>query len=394
MKKYVVLCFLFICLPASLPAQSFWKKLSSKSFWAQRTATQQQRQITRQLRRELDVSYQQASNSYPVPMPQGFFVINRRLSSKQLEMPLDIRHAPVLYPQAEFLTNDAQLSAYFLTQNNQQVLLLEEHNLARYYQIRQQFQRLREEVQPGLPLHEWEDAAWLANLLPEDLSYLVLAQAQSDARLARKTTDILQALHERFAQREIIILTDKLPAQYQYQPKATLPASWAVPAAYEATWKQAALFNMKVYGVELPELTQAPNQIVLEITRNWTDKKDMWQTPEALRIRQTFISQTLAAYRQEHPQALFVLDLPMELGDYASLYSVTKSLAEQEPTVIASLMLASQRFPYKRLGDTPHSFFDNATGAYDFRDRVLHYSPDWRPITGFDIEIQVEKYEE
>ena len=164
--------------------------------------------------------------------------------------------------------------------------------------------------------------------------------------------------------------------------------------------------NIQTVGLEPEFLKQLEEDLILGLFQ----RQNIWCTLEGIRLRNLYWHNILQQERAKHPNALFILYAGNAHLLYNRLNSLGAALAEHETTFMVSLIpgynkenygsraknalfqeswFAQRKEALKAPGVLmPISKFDFATQA-QFLDRVVQFSPGYRELVGFDVQIKI-----
>ena len=312
---------------------------------------------------------------------------SKRLSiaknQKASELTLKDISPELMYPRAHFLKQD-QLVEYFLAKHNLELrkwLPKLEANRQAIFEHREQFRREIQTVsQPAS-----EDMAWLAKQITPDMKYLLLGELH-EPLIGEQLPYLFKSLRKQHPKREIFLFTEFL-----FDGKV-----WAIKGHRQTffpqqvpIWNSALRERISVIGLE-PSFTflAEPNFMERDAEQGGhTVMGDvLWASIEGVRIRNHYWHAVLEKYRQQYPEALFIIYAGSGHVDYFSPYSLGTHLAGPETYVV---MLGVDT--YEDGTTWLSSFFDYWTKG-EFLDRVVFFkNKRLAQVAGFDARIRITR---
>ncbi len=311
---------------------------------------------------------------------QEFFApneISREWVDKLKELPVQ-----ELYPRAWFL-EEGQLPDYILAK----------HNL----EISKWFPRIEMQHRTVLALLEQfesnaiyvqqepvADMAWLARQVKEETRYLLLGELH-DPVVAQQIPALLQALRAQNPHRQIFLFTEFLPEEAEW---GNLQKEIVYPGYYRTVFDTALQEKIRVFGLE-PNFTYQTEPLLMP-NSGVPVKSTLWSTIEGVRLRNEKSLQILQKYRQQYPDALFVV----YAGSGHVAYSQPNSLGDKlvgENTLVALLCPEYLESPQNHLRNYLTTQFDTWTKGL-FLQRVFQLrGKDLSRLAGFDVRIRIGK---
>ncbi|WP_428048953.1 hypothetical protein [Candidatus Avelusimicrobium caledoniensis] len=285
-----------------------------------------------------------------------------------------------LYPQAPFLTNQNQLTNYFLAQNNRQLskqLPFYQRYLQDVGTHVEDFFRNQQNI-----THEQElDMFWLAMQISPQISNLLIAEIHGFPEIAFNVAKLLEELKELQPQREIFVFTEFLPEGKIWGDPDLRPRL----RSYIPAWQFASILDIPVIGLE-PQFVEDNLDLTLSAS---AQGEIIWASPEALRLRNQRWLALIRSYREKYPNALFVIYAGEAHITYSRPHSLGQKLAGPSTFVAGIYPQYDPNCPDRRhMLDT--SPFDQVTNSNFATQRVLKFTdPKLVRLAGFDAQIKV-----
>ena len=281
-----------------------------------------------------------------------------------------------IYPDNPLLTNQKQVKLYFIARNNRQVLR----------EIRR-MPTFRARLQKALPVlkkqasqlrQPTEQVSWLLENIPVQTKQLFIGEKHEEPLILSTISKLIVQLKQKYPNREIILFTEFLPSSFKRIPTTPHPADPYFPMLdpYDLVWETALRNNIPVIGLENPE-------IFLDFSKTkdiLTDAEvDLWATLEGGRIRNEYWIQILKKYREQHPDALFIIYTGAWHCYYNQFFSLPHAF-EQETSWVVELLPDSKGM----------RLLESLTNEAVFSKPALKWdSRELGNITGFDISLKV-----
>ena len=153
---------------------------------------------------------------------------------------------------------------------------------------------------------------------------------------------------------------------------------------YEALFKTATRLGIRIKGLESSYVFYhtPPQMEVPGVTPE--EEVNMWSTPEGMRVRNVDWAKAIAEYRQEEPDALFIVYAGADHLDYSKLSSLARRFPREE-TFIGMV------FPY--VLDEGQimtcDLVDEALPALNTVKYLSWPSKELRNLAGFDVRIKL-----
>ena len=271
---------------------------------------------------------------------------------------------------------------------------LSEHNL----QIVKWFpklEQLRREVENTIPQFQAEkesvrvradgDMKWLAKQITPDTKYVLFGEIHV-AVIADQIKELLQVLHKQHIERPVLLFTEFLPEGKEWTPDTdeSLVYRDNIPL-----FQTAFANGVKVVGLEIKQPYHNSQRLNERFLDGFSQEEGagLWETIEGVRLRNSRWIKTLENYREQYPDALFVVHAGTGHVEYSAPYSLGRYFAGKETLVVDVLPMM---IVHPETGEyTPLvSQFDFWTDGAFVQDRVLKFnSPRLAHLAGFDIRI-------
>ena len=279
-----------------------------------------------------------------------------------------------LYPQASFLTNQEQLTNYFLAQNNRQIskqLPFYQRYLQEIDEHIEDFFRNKQEITHP----QSQDMAWLAMQISPEISNLLIAEIHGFPEVAFNVANLLLKLKQLQPQRKMFVFTEFLPEGKIWGDPELRPRL----RKYIPAWLIAAARDIPVIGLE-PQFVEDNLDLTLSA---FAQGEIVWASPEALRLRNERWLTLIRSYREKYPDALFVIYAGEAHITYSRPNSLGKKLAGPTTFVAGIYPEEGERLLYT-------SSFDQVTNNTFAGERVLKFTdPKLIRLAGFDAQIKV-----
>ena len=236
------------------------------------------------------------------------------------------------YAPQTFLTTQEQTENFLVARNNR-LFIREIHRMQCqvWPALRQHLKTLtinaRHFTQPQEPL------GFVAQKIAPSVKNLLLGEAHNFPEIRESVGQFLHHLRQAQPQREIFLFTEFLPARYHWKEDTYLqdvPEKMIFPE-FNAVWQQANSLHMQVVGLEDPFVHEQKIPIALSAfkTSNW------WKGLEGLQVRNNMWLKILDEYRQQHPDALFIIYAGDGHLNYTSPFSLSSRLPAEQTFVFA-----------------------------------------------------------
>lgn len=298
-------------------------------------------------------------------------------------------HAEYLYPDKLYLQHPelgAELTeAYFVAQSNRlyakYLREMDQHFWPAFEAARTRFY---EEAQA---LEQPENLLkWTAEQIPASTQNLFIGEIHGNPEIPHFVDELLQLLHQQNPGRKIFFFSEFLRDLEGKDAPVTEKIIPISGVRYRmGLWKTAELLDIPLIGLETDKWPYDYDFV----------RTDPYETPilagataEGLRIRNNHWHTILQKYRQQNPDALFVI----YTGSAHSLYNFPFSLAKRFPketTLMLDVTMEELRFHGEFIKLTDHLELLDADHMH-FPQPVLKWSsPDLIELSGFDMRVKL-----
>ncbi len=392
MRKLLLICLSIFLMVAPIHAQRGWRLpwLKAKPA-AQGKARLADVNISHQLDRRVAQTFKQAQQMQQ-QLPPGRHVIMGE-PVQQIFKTAEL-NAQELYPAQTFLKNSNQTGKYLAARNNR-LFLQEMRRMKKVWaQIDENLPRLQAEAtatqQPNTP-----PPVWLAEILPPSATNLFIGEAHGYPEIHQFVAQLTHQLRARQPDREIILFTEFLPENFKWTGRR--PSITEVPEVlqkYYPIWDKALQEHVQVIGLELPNAVDDYCEVRYLNALGALDKQSVWSSLEGVRLRNERWQKTLATYRAQHPNALFII----YTGADHSMYNHPFTLATPNEHSFVSVLypdryaafVPSGRFSGTYVTKPMRGPLERLVKELDFQRPIIKWqSADLAPIAGFDVRIKV-----
>ncbi|MBO4675418.1 MAG: hypothetical protein J5601_04965 [Elusimicrobiaceae bacterium] len=273
-----------------------------------------------------------------------------------------------LYPNASFLSS-RELVPYMLAKNNLEIRKHIRLHQAREEAFVEKFGKLPADFgEVDAAPFVGAEAQWLAEQVPADTQYLLLGEIHMQG-LQPYLADFIKHIRVRNPQREIILLTEFLPARSTWTEESGQTINfddekdrWTayMVMSNDLVFTAAQEERMKLVGLERNEVCSYD-----EINgKNLVEgvPQSFWETVEGMRLRNERWLEVIEEYRQAHPDALFIIYAGSGHCEYYQPYSLGAALAG-ERTFVATVQ---PLVPARGFSKTTLRYLPNAQHAQFF----------------------------
>lgn len=394
MRKLILLFLLLGLTAVPSQAQGRWKGLLhiKSNPPTQGKAKLSDINISRQLSIRVAQTFHQAEQAI-----KGMPPIHRMIVGEPIQQVFnpDELNNPRIY-DLPFLENSTQMGKYLAARNNR-LVLQETHRMQQIWaQIDENLPRLRKEA--AATKQPENQVTWLADAVPPQTTQLFVGEAHGYPEIHQFVVKLVQALQSRQSNRQIILFTEFLPENLKweknYNQVLTVPDNMR---EFFPIWDQIIQAQVPVIGLELPQAVNDICKVRYLRSDGSLDEKTVWASLEAVRLRNERWQKTMAAYRAQYPNALFII----YTGAYHSMYNRPFTLATPGEKTFVSVLYparyvsfdASSRFIGTLVAKTMPDPLERLVDQPDFQCPVVKWqSPDLPTIAGFDVRIKVPVY--
>lgn len=390
MRNFILLCLLLGLTAAPSNAQGRWKgllRLKSKPP-AQGKAKLSDINISYQLNQRMAQTFRQAEQALEAIPPNRRMIMGEPI--QQVFKPGELNN-PRLY-DLPFLKNSRQMGKYLAARNNR-LLLQEIRRMQQVWaQIDENLPRLRKEAaETEQPENQ---ITWLADSIPERTTQLFIGERHDHSEIHQFVVELVQELRTRQPDRQILLFTEFLPENLKWTKRyeRTLMVREEL-SQFFPIWNQIVQAQVPVIGLELPQAINDTCSVRYLRADGFLDKQTVWASLEAVRLRNERWQKTLATYRAQYPDALFII----YTGADHSLYNRPFTLATPGEQTFVSVLYPnryaayeSSRFFSELVAKPMPGPLERLVDQLDFqRPAVKWQSPDLPAIAGFDVRIKI-----
>lgn len=351
------------------------------------------RQISRQLEQRLTRTYLQAKQAQLALSSDHRMIMGEPIQKVYSSWELNPKE---LYPNQSFLKNSVQTGDYLAARNNRLFLREIERVQKVWAQIDANLPRLKEEAantpQPQDPV------AWLSQIIPPQTTQLFIGEAHGFNEIHQAVSTLVQNLQTRFPQRKILVFTEFLPEGITWSKKPDLSKIPDYLHKHFSIWDDLLEANISVIGLEMPSAVTDDCVVRYLNDEGALRRQTVWASLEGVRLRNERWQKTLAKYREQFPDALFIV----YTGADHVMYNRPFTLAAQKKEKPFVSVLYPDR--HGAIESSGRSFFSSGTlvakpmrgplerlvDKLDFQRPVVKWqSPDLPAIAGFDVRIKL-----
>ena len=300
--------------------------------------------------------------------------------------------SPGYYAENSFITTPKQAGQYFAIRSNR-AYMQEIERMKKF--LSELDSRLPDMVRIANELPQPDDIdSWLVKRIPAETKNLFIGEVHNKrSEIRAQVASFLTALRRRYLSREIILFTEFLPENYVWgsQQYSRSELEEFFPQFFPV-WNVATANEIKVVGLEKNSIIndQCTAQYIFS-----TGKKrrgSAWVSLEGMRLRNESWNKMLAQYRQQHPNALFVIYSGAAHSFYNHPFALPEGGPNKENFVVAfypdsMTMLSNEGTQYISHRTGP---LENLTKDVDFPQKVLYWDdPELIRLSGFDVRVKV-----
>ncbi|MBR4592930.1 MAG: hypothetical protein IKO35_06960 [Elusimicrobiaceae bacterium] len=250
-----------------------------------------------------------------------------------------------LYPYAsERLTNNS-FPEYFLTRNNLETRRLIEQEVAKSQRVAALAEgNALDEINIGNSVPRAEESRWLVSQLKEDTQYLMIGTESESVSVHTAVVDLIKEVRVAYPEREIFLFTEE----------------GALDGYSLNNSKSAAAKENPVLDTALAE-----NISVVELNPLPFGEGEIWKTIEGTRLVNGEWLKTIRQFRQNHPDALFIVQASRDRVSYDGVFSLGNSLAKE-----GTFVVEFGKNPFDRM--TEHVDRSNLKDFLHFDDEDLY----------------------
>ena len=302
---------------------------------------------------------------------------------------ISLLSAKRMYPNKPFLQHPVLGSrlaeAYFLAQSNRFFIKHMRELEAFWPKFNEAIPRFYEEAEA---LKQPADLLeWTAEQIPATTKDLFIGEIHGQHEIPQFLSELLPRLRQKNPNREIILFTEFLvDNQYSSLHFANLFSQYPKKHYYYPVWEKARELNIPLVGLESSSVQTIYPVKMVDATGKIAHVP-AGATPEGMRLRNEHWRKIMQKYRQQHPDALFVV----YTGSAHSFYKYPFSLAKKTPketTFMLELTMEKFREDGKTYFKTDN--LEALNGNLSFPQTVLKWnSPDLVELSGFDARIKL-----
>lgn len=390
MRKLITGLLLLVGCISALQAQKLpWRKVPLQHL--QGTSKITQINIGRQLEQRLAHTYRQAKQAQ-AQIPANYrLIMGEPIQQIFKTYELDPKE---LYPEQTFLKNSSQTGNYLSARNNRLFMQEIQRMKTVWAEIDENLPQLQQAAsatpQPQDPI------AWLAEIVPEQTTQLFVGESHGHKEIHQAVVRLVEHLQARQPEREILLFTEFLPENFTWNKRSKHKISQLpeILQGHFPTWDQIAELQIPVIGIELPAAADDVCKIRYLNTQGRWDIQNVWMSLEGVRLRNERWKKTLAQYRTQHPDALFVI----YTGADHSMYNRPFTLANKNEHTFVSVLYPdryrafepSGRFSCTTVAKPKAGPLERLVDELDFQRSVVQFqSPGLSQIAGFDVRIKL-----
>ncbi len=389
MRKLLSLCLLLLLATGPVYAQRGWNWLKGGAKKSQGKAKLTNINISRQLNQRMAQTFRQAEQAL-----ENLPVNHRMIMGEPIQQIFHTNELndPALY-NLPFLKNSNQIGKYLAARNNRLVIQEIRRMEQVWAQIDENLPRLRKEAtETEQPENQ---VTWLADLVPAQTTRLFVGEKYGYPEIYQFVAQLVQELRTRQPDREILFFTEFLPENLKWEERYNYTLKRPQNARkFFPIWDQIIQAQIPVIGLEIPAAVKNNCEIRYLRSDGWLDQKSVWASLEAVRLRNERWQKTMATYRAQYPNALFII----YTGADHSMYNRPFTLATPGEQTFVSVLYpqrysgfdASNRFIGTFVAKPMPGPLERLVNQLDFQRPVIKWqSPDLPAIAGFDVRIKV-----
>ena len=285
--------------------------------------------VTETLTKRIDASYLRARRSFYFTRPtiltpgplHGEPILPVAFPAKKLTPSLNFNKPGEVYPEVPSLATSEQVEKYLVARNNRAIpnelkyLADQAEKVADHMSVFKREAALCEQPDQQIP--------WLVDRIGPNVNYLFVGEMHGYPEVRQAMSKLLSGLRQKYPQRKIILLTEFLTndisTQEVWQAAAqqpTIQARMDLLQIFEnigkdrlsgEIWETLHANNIEVVGLEPTFVFE--NQDAVFIPEEPQDHQDLnlWWSDEGIRLRHKHWENRIRVFRQQHPDALFVI---------------------------------------------------------------------------------------
>lgn len=277
------------------------------------------------------------------------------------------------------LSPEAQRN-YFLSANNRAIATLWKQRAALFKAIKA---RQNEFLTQKISNPTQEPFVQMAAQIGPEINQVMIGEIHDYTWLQPGISSFLEALRAKYPERQMVLVTEFLPRGKKNMRPARDWMRQANPE-YETLFNEATRLGIRIKGLESNYIYfhTPPKMEIPGVTPE--EEVNMWSTPEGMRVRNADWYQTIAEYRKEMPDALFIVYAGAAHLDYSYLSSLSRRFPREE-TFIGMV------YPYVPDGKEIMTCdnIDEVLPALNTVKYLSWPSKDLRNLAGFDVRIKL-----
>ena len=344
------------------------------------------RSVTRTLKNRVQRTYLDAQIARCALLPADEWSSFIVFSSPANRMKPQLHVAPQeLYPQAPFLVTRKQVSDYFLSLNNREIVPF----LKVQQQYRKNIQQHLDDFKKGRrSILEGAEMRWVASQIPDKTSLLLLGETHTVDDIKLNIIQLLQELRNKYPNRPMLLFTEFLPQGTVFGKN-----TWAQSLpTYAPVWAIAHNLDIPTLGLEPTFVSKNDN---CEMGPKHSLRENIWTSYEGMRLRNThwvsFIKDFQQQMRQAHPELddiLIIVYSGAGHTQYGMPYSVADMFPEEKIFSVSFYPTYLESNNMRTYETSPFDKYSNGLFAKDkallFKDKKL------ANLLGSNIRIKVE----
>lgn len=398
MKKVFLLILSLGLVTAPIHVQAGWKVFprvkTSITAIGKNTRRFNPLLVSRRLTKRVATSYQQAQKAQ-LALGENARRIQMGEPIRRIRSTKDMPQTEV-YADKPFLTTRKQTANYMIAKSNR-LFLREIERLKRLWNtLDERLPQLQEAAQQTPQVER--PIEWLAQQIPDKTTTLFVGEAHGFAEITETVDRLLALLVQRNPRQQIILFTEFLPQDFHYT--ANTPREALHLKKFERLWKRAIKRNIQVIGLEPMHVMEDHCRVELLSRENSKMVTGLqWAHLEGMRLRNEVWTHTLEKYREQYPDALFVVYTGAAHSLYNYAFSLSKALTKE-----TSFVTALYPREYFKM-EVEHGWFSSSLTAQlvpfpDPLDRMTHEGafpqaivqftdPELAQLAGFDVRLKL-----
>ena len=239
---------------------------------------------------------------------------------------------------------------------------------------------------------------WLAAQIPLEANQIFLGEVHGYPEIKQTVRELIGIIRQIQPRRQIILFTEFLPEKFTWEGPSSQGHIPTYLHKYIPIWNTAIQNRISVVGLEPRPVIQSHCTCSYTAPNGQTHNQlPIWATLEGVRVRNEHWMSILSQYREQYPDALFI----MYTGAYHALYNCPFSLAANYPkeTTFIAALYPDKKYKYTSPGkgqaatliESPYSGpLEYLTQQADFPQPALKWSShQLSKVAGFDARIKI-----